>query len=236
MKAAERIARMLANEIIEADLPRGTRLPAEKEMLGLFGVGRATLREALRLLEAHGVITIRPGPGGGPVVRRPEASDLGEALQLILQFQGVSLAEVLEARDTIEPAVAALATTRMTAAQIDVLRSTLQTILDNLDDHELFLVETQRFQSTIADASGNAVLRIFQDALMSVAQNVVADVTYTRNRRKMIAEAYGRLVEGFVSGDPAKVSEITHDYIAESRKYWRRRFSIFAERRITWQG
>lgn len=234
MKAAEQVARSLATEIIEAEMPRGTRLPAEHEMIKIYGVGRATLREALRLLEAYGVITIRPGPGGGPVVRRPDAGDLGDALQLILQFEGVSLAAVLEARDTIEPTVAHLAADRITPEQVEVLREARAEILAHLDDQDVFIEQTHRFQDTVAAASGNTVLSLFQNALISVAEGVVADVGYTRARRKMIADAYGRLIEGFGQNDPDLVSTITHEYIADSRRYWRRRFSIFAERPITW--
>src|ERR1700728_4543760 len=87
LKASELIARDLASYIVDQDLPEGTALPPEREMVASFGVGRNTLREALRILETRGVITIRSGPGGGPVVRRPRPSDLGEAMTLILQFE-----------------------------------------------------------------------------------------------------------------------------------------------------
>src|SRR4051794_18860504 len=64
-KYADVLAQRLINEIIEGDLRPGAMLPPEKEMLGRFGVGRASLREALRHLELQGVLSIRPGPGGG---------------------------------------------------------------------------------------------------------------------------------------------------------------------------
>src|ERR1700722_19133957 len=105
LKTSELIARDLASYIVDQELPEGTALPPERGMVASFGVGRNTLREALRILESRGVITIRSGPGGGPVVRRPRPSDLGEALTLILQFESATFREVMDARAWLEPIV-----------------------------------------------------------------------------------------------------------------------------------
>src|ERR1700733_13663454 len=72
-KTSERIAHALASCIVDQGFSEGALLPTEREMVATFRVGRTTLREALRLLETRGVLTIRPGPQGGPVVRRPKA-------------------------------------------------------------------------------------------------------------------------------------------------------------------
>jgi GntR family transcriptional repressor for pyruvate dehydrogenase complex len=234
MKTAERVARDLVDQIVDANMPDGTRLPPERDLVEVYGIGRSTVREALRLLEANGVISIRPGPGGGATTRRPDADDFGSALQLLLQFERVSLAAVLEARDTIEPAVAALAATRITSEQLDELRASHDAITESLDNHDLFMEQTRRFQETVAAASGNVVLRLFQDALISVAEGVVADMKYSRARRKAIATAYTRLLDGFETGDPALASAIAREFVTESRRYWHRHFSIYAARRITW--
>src|SRR4051794_35691803 len=79
-KTSERVARELVDHIVDNDLQEGTMLPNEKQLVEIFEVGRTTVREALRLLETRGAITIRPGPRGGPVVRRPRPDDLREGL------------------------------------------------------------------------------------------------------------------------------------------------------------
>src|SRR6202044_2703439 len=76
LKQSELIAQYLASYIVDSDLPPGTTLPPEREMVQSLAIGRTTLREALRLLETRGVITIRSGRHGGPVVRRPDPRDL----------------------------------------------------------------------------------------------------------------------------------------------------------------
>src|SRR3984957_6839401 len=122
LKRSEVIARDLVQYIVDSRLPAGTRLPREREMIEQLGVGRTTLREALRSLETRGVLTIRSGPGGGPVVRRPEPSDLTESLTLILQFQRATLVEVLDARAWLEPTVARIAASHITKAEVRRLR------------------------------------------------------------------------------------------------------------------
>ena len=109
-KRSEVIARELSQYIVDSGLTPGTMLPREREMLEQLGVGRTTLREALRILEIRGLLTIRSGPGGGPVVRTPQPSDLTEALTLILQFQRATMLEVLDARIWLEPIAARMAT------------------------------------------------------------------------------------------------------------------------------
>jgi DNA-binding FadR family transcriptional regulator len=89
MEQSEIVARQISQQFIADGLAEGTRLPPEKAMVDRYQVGRGTLREALRLLENRGVLSIKTGRDGGPVVRRPRPSDLGEAINLILRFDGV---------------------------------------------------------------------------------------------------------------------------------------------------
>lgn len=233
-KASERIARDLASQIVDANLPPGTMLPTEKDMVEALGVGRTTLREALRLLETRGVITIRSGPRGGPVVRRPRPGDLGEALTLILQFEGASLSDVLEAREALEPMVARLAAERITDAQLTVLDSTVTAMLDDLGDHDLFLRENARFHSTVAEATGNVVLRVFQETLKSIADGAILGVEYTRNRRKAVAEAHVRIIDALRAHDPAAAEKAMHVHLDEAGRYWHRKYGSLVSRPVHW--
>src|ERR1700722_19891212 len=134
LKTSELIARDLASYIVDQELPEGTALPPEREMIESFGIGRNTLREALRILETRGVITIRSGPGGGPVVRRPRPSDLGEALTLILQFESATFREGMDGRAWLEPIVAASAARNITKPVTAALRAIDASIIEAPDD------------------------------------------------------------------------------------------------------
>ena len=70
-KAHERVANILRDRIVTGELAAGDRLPPEDELTTQFGIARTTLREALRVLESQGLLLIRRGRGGGPVVTHP---------------------------------------------------------------------------------------------------------------------------------------------------------------------
>lgn len=233
-KTSERIARRLVNYIVDNDLAEGTLLPTEKELVQAFGVGRTTLREALRLLETRGVITIRPGPGGDPVVRRPRPDDLREGLTLFLQFSGASLNDVLEARAALEPMMARLAAERITPEQIDELQATIDNMRGSLGDHDLFLRENQRFHGIIAEATGSVVLLTFNDSLKSIADGASVGVHYTARRHSAVATAHQAIVDALRKGDSAAAEEAMLRHLDEAGDYWRRKYSNLTSSAVRW--
>src|SRR3954470_21899635 len=111
-KVASRVARLIVRDIVERDREPGDALESEAAMLGRFGVSRASLREALRILETQGLITIKPGPGGGPSVGAVDSRDFGRMATLFFQVLRVNLGSVVEPRLVMEPVVARLAAAR----------------------------------------------------------------------------------------------------------------------------
>src|ERR1700736_6208529 len=112
-KIPEILARHILKEITQKGLAAGDRLPSEAEMLAQFGAGRASLREALRILEIHGIIRIKPGPHGGPRVTDLTPSDFGQTMTVYLQRSGATLQAIIEARLVIEPMMVRLAAQRL---------------------------------------------------------------------------------------------------------------------------
>lgn len=233
-KTSELIARDLVSHIVRNGLPQGTMLPTEREMVEAFGVGRTTLREALRLLETRGVITIRSGPRGGPVVRRPQPSDLSEALTLILEFEEASLADVLEAREVIEPMVARLAAERMTADSAQGLQDIVDAMLENLHNHQRFLRENQRFHNAISQYSANTVLRVFSETLKWIADGSTLGISYTPARRRAVAEAHQRIVDAIVAGDGAQAEACMRSHLDKASRYWRKNHPALVSGVVHW--
>jgi GntR family transcriptional regulator, transcriptional repressor for pyruvate dehydrogenase complex len=233
-KTSERVARELVNHIVDNDLQEGTMLPNEKQLVEIFEVGRTTLREALRLLETRGAITIRPGPRGGPVVRRPRPDDLREGLSLILQFTGASLFDVFEARTALEPMMAHLAATRISDEQLAALDETIAKMRANPNDHEAFVEENQRFHGIVAEATGSAILRVFNETLKSSADGVVVGVKYTARRRAAVAQAHERVVEALRSRDADAAEEAMRAHVGEAGEYWWRKYPELVSRGVRW--
>jgi DNA-binding FadR family transcriptional regulator len=233
-KRSELIAQELATHIVEARLPPGTPLTSEREMSEELGVGRTTLREALRLLETRGVLTIKAGLGGGPVVRRPRPSDLREALTLILQFEETQLIEVLEARRALEVAVSRLAATRIAADTLAELRRINGELAAAGDDLDLALDRNQQFHRLIGQASGNVVFRVFLESMMSISDGKAMGVSYGRRQIKHIAAAHERIIAALESADPDLAAAAMSDHLEESHRYWRRRYSHVMSQTVRW--
>jgi DNA-binding FadR family transcriptional regulator len=97
LKAAETVARDIAHDIIAGGLVTGDMLPNEASMIEQYSVSRESLREGLRLLETQGLITIRRGPGGGPLVGAADATNLGRVSTLYFHMARASYAELFDA-------------------------------------------------------------------------------------------------------------------------------------------
>jgi|SRR5207248_200262 len=235
-KTSEVIARDLAARIAEGGLAPGSRLPVERVMLESLGVGRTTLREALRLLETRGVLTIRAGPKGGPVVRRPSAEDFGDALALILQFEGASLSDVIEARNALEPMLARLAAPRIDAEQAADLQLTVDEILADLEDHDVFTEQNHRFHAGVARAAGSVVLRVLLETLKSIADGTTVGVEYTPRRRRAVAAAHQAVIERLTAGDAEGSAEAMRRHLTEAAHYWRSRYPELYDSPVRWVG
>jgi GntR family transcriptional regulator, transcriptional repressor for pyruvate dehydrogenase complex len=233
-KTSELIARELVNYIVSGDLAEGQRLPAEHEMVAQMGVSRATVREAMRLLETRGAIVVRPGRNGGPVVRRPRAEDLSEALTLLLQFEGATMLDIIQARLSFEPMIARYAASRIKADEVEVLAGTVETMRADLDDHDTFLAENHTFHALIAQVSGNPVLRIFTETLKSLADGGIVGIRATAERRGDVAGAHERIVEALRAGDPDAAEQAMHDHLDEANEYWLREYGPLVSQPVRW--
>jgi GntR family transcriptional regulator, transcriptional repressor for pyruvate dehydrogenase complex len=234
LKTSEFIARDLAAYIVDQELPEGTSLPPEREMIESFAIGRNTLREALRILETRGVLTIRSGPGGGPVVRRPRPSDLGEALTLILQFESTTFQEVMAARAWLEPIVAGSAAAHITKAEVAALREVNAAIIEAPDDPDAFNRHNRRFHSLIAESSGNVVLQIFVQTMMAIGDGRAVGISYPPPLVTAVAEIHERIIAALEASNAQAAEEAMREHLNEANRDWRRRFGHLASQPVRW--
>jgi DNA-binding FadR family transcriptional regulator len=172
----------------------GTQLAPEHVMVEKLGVARATVREALRLLELQGALKIKAGPGGGPVVDVPGPEHLASVLSLQLEFADASLRSVIEARKTIYPVLAAGAAVTATREDIESLHESIRRMHEAVDEDEILIEELRRFQELVAVASGNTVLALLVNALhrMSDSAGIVYDARQRRANVRGSSRQAGR--------------------------------------------
>ena len=234
-KVAERVAREIGDAIIRDGLAEGDPLPNERVMAEQLGVGRTTLREALRLLETHGVLRIKPGPGGGPYVRRSRPDDLVGAMTLVLQFLGSSLDEVAEARAGVEPVVAELAARNATPDDLKAMQGTIDRMRADLGDASVFYRENDEFHAALARASANTVLLVIAETLERVTASIDTQIDFPPRTRGRIADAHQRIVDAIAAGDGVAARAEAAEHIAEFRRYAARKFPDKLGEAVRWE-
>ncbi len=233
-KTAMLIARNIVGRISRDGLAVGDRLQPERVMLEEFGVGRGTLRESLRFLELQGVISLKPGPGGGPIIEKPDAANLATTLVLLMQFENAHFRSIVEARQGLEPLMASLASERMTDDQLAELEGTVVRMGDNLDNIETFLETNKRFHDVIAWASGNSLYGFLVDALLGIMDGTALGVDYPKHRRSAILKAHTKIYEALAKHDRSLSEESMANHIREMQRYLERKFPAAMDQPITW--
>lgn len=144
----------------EGKLNPGDRLPSERELCTRFGVSRVTVREALRILEAGGLIAIRVGAHGGAFVTTPTNARLGEGLADLLRLSPLTAAEVTEARMVFELGIVPMVVARATSADIDALYEICSRQRAALEDDSYSMTLSAEFHIRVAACTHNAAIEM----------------------------------------------------------------------------
>lgn len=174
-KTAEVVAHAIRTQIVQGDIQEGDALPSEAELMSQFGVSRPSLREAFRILESEKLITVRRGSRGGARAMRPDLTVAARYVGLLMQFDGVRLADVFQARALIEPlALRLLADTDNREESAEILIQHLSQITAETDQREATEIWLSFFQQ-LFELSGNETLRIIYGTLTEVIRHELSD-------------------------------------------------------------
>ena len=224
-KVPEIVARRILGRIVQQRLKVGDRLPAEAAMLAQFGVGRASLREALRILETNGIIRIKPGPQGGPVVTQPTAADYGQTTTLYLHRAGAVFGELVEARCVIEPMMARMAAERLTEDRAERIREAQAAGWAVLEGSAReWSAASEEFHSSVAGATGNKVLDLFAGCLVAIERHRVAPLFTDLDDRRKTLRVHDRIAEAVLARDGAKSEDLTRRHLLALVKVWQTKF------------
>src|SRR5258708_36846949 len=155
----QQIADELRSLILSGELSDGDSLGREPDLVERFGVSRPSLREALRILEAEHLITVVRGVRGGIVVNAPNSRFTARTAAMVLQARNVSVADVSEARQMLEPLAArSIASMRNRRRVVTKPGALAYDIEASVDDAEPFTVAWARFNDQLIVLAGNQTL------------------------------------------------------------------------------
>lgn len=158
-KRGERLAREIFLEVREAGWPEGELLGSESELMERFGVSRAVLREAVRLLEHHQIAAMRRGPGGGLFVTRPGVEATVGAVTLLIERGGITPQHLSELRTALELIAVEQAVERLDDQAIAELQQALEAEL-SASSAEQFAEIGHDIHDVLARLTGNPVLEL----------------------------------------------------------------------------
>lgn len=211
---AEHVAQQLLERIIAVKLKPGSSFATEAELISKFNVSRPTLRESLKLLESQGVLELRPGPGGGIIVREPSTDLLAHGLSVFLRLHEVPFVTVIKAREVIEPPLAYEAAVNGSEEDFAELAASITRMkaLNAASEQDAFIEENRIFHRVIARASGNKVLEVFWETISILAHGEHHGIRYSIGNQAHVIRAHQRILDACRKrdGDAAAAAMETH--------------------------
>ena len=180
------------------ELQPGDQLPPERALAEQFQVSRASVREALRSLELLGVVQTHAG--GGTFVRRTVPEDLARPLSNLIA-RGHTIADVIEVRGLMEPAVAAAAAKRVTPAELAELHAILLDQGRKIAAGDSYAEEDTRFHELIGHAARNELLTTMLGVIWDVLRSSREQWLQTNQRAHASIDAHRRILTALEAHD-----------------------------------
>lgn len=206
------LTQQIMDLIRREEVQAGGRLPSARALAERFAVATPTIREALRRLQALGVVDIRHGSG---IYLRPGTERFLLANPDQRMFDARTIPHLLEARLLIEPYVARMAAQRITHDQLDLLASYLHEAEQNLTaSDEPLMHATMAFHRAIAAASGNSVLSDIIGLLIDVYSSEQLAITSLYNARAEDHREHLEILAALRARDPDRTSSLMRRHLA----------------------
>lgn len=229
-KSARHVAAVLRRMIVGEELADGMMLPRQEDLLVQFGVSNPSLREALSMLEAEGLVTVQGGNRGGAIVHSPDSTAAALTIGLVLESRRTALVDVGEAMACVQYECAelcALAPDREVRI-VPVLDRLNRRAMELIDDPDGPFVEASRaFHAALVELSGNqslslvaGALRLLWDSHASRVDTSMEIERFTRADRMSDVRAHEAITSAISQGDPPKVRQILKVHVTAALDFW----------------
>ncbi|MGY1739423.1 MULTISPECIES: FadR/GntR family transcriptional regulator [unclassified Blastococcus] len=214
LKAAEAVARDIVRDIIAQGLAPGDPLPNEAFMIEQYRVSRESLREGLRLLETQGLIVIRRGPRGGPLVGVVDPANLGRVATLYYEMAGATYQELLDAWLLGEVLLAERAARNPDgAARLERMAPYVHEPPDDPEGLDEFVGMHSSFHGILAQLAGNRVLELTLQSYGLVVSHHAARVNDPRHLSHVLSEDHFAIAQAVIAGQPKKARDAMQRHI-----------------------
>jgi GntR family transcriptional repressor for pyruvate dehydrogenase complex len=201
-RSFERVSSRIKDAIVDRRLKPGDRLPSETELATRFAVSRQTIREALRTLEQAGFLaTPKKGAMGGTTVQNTIAQAIGSLFMDALRMETVSIDEVNVARKAIEGIIVGFAIENAQDEDIRLLEDSLAEAVTAIEEGRMSTDSDLEFHRLVARASGNQVLEVVADAILSFMRGILTRNPPTLLMSRCAIDCHGLFLEAMKRKD-----------------------------------
>jgi GntR family transcriptional regulator, transcriptional repressor for pyruvate dehydrogenase complex len=207
----ELVAESLLALISERHLKPGDTLPTERELMQHYGVGRSSVREALRMLESRGLIS---AGGSGAFAVADFRNPLNDSLSLLLAVEEGSLRELFEVRRIVEGEAVALATERGEEVHLDRMRAATELMREGLGNRDEYIEADVAFHLTIAEATQNRMILHLMHAIRDQLERALGSIYKIPGSPERSIEDHGLIIEAMEAGKPDEARERMREHLA----------------------
>ena len=224
-RLAEMVAASLRARILDGSLAEGDTLPRQEDLLAEFRVSPPAVREALRILETEGLISVRRGNVGGAIVHVPKARGVAYMISLVLEVEKTSLDDVGTVLRELEPLCAAMCANRPDrhTTVVPKLRAIIAEQAATIDNVVYYDEPARNFHETLAAACGNETLILVVGALESVwtadEHRLYRHQEATFDGRRYSLRAHEKLLAAIEDGDAESASKIARRHVEATQAF-----------------
>jgi len=231
-KTAETVAAAIVRDIVSRNLRAGDTLPSEAAMLAHYRVSRASLREALRLLEVQELIRLKPGPGGGPIVSAVDPRNLAKMTTMYLHLGGATYQELFEALLVMAPISAERAARNSDRTLVSAAMKPFLHEEQPLHGPAYWTV-TNEFHGSVEALADNRVIELLGRIVGNIWHEHIVTRMDTGSVREQIHAEHRDIAKAIMAKQPSKAARLMREHFAglveEYRRHWPGRFDELIE-------
>ena len=220
----EQVSEEIKKQIFKNVLKPGDRLPSEKKLAADFNVSRQTIREALRILELSGFITIKRGVNGGPIIENTVLNRVSLGLSEAIQMGPATLKELLAAWRDIEKVIIVAAVRHAGKDDIRVLNENINQAKKTLKQNTPVFKEIIKFHQNIAKASKNHIFEVVLNSIMAVYADFLTRIDPDLEAAKDVIALHEGICAAVVEKNETQAVELLEKHL----QFLKRRFQSIA--------